>query len=285
MGLLALGGLWMAYVACLYLTGHSVTATVTGRDADGFCDVVWQDGSGVERSGEGECYDDEPIGSSLAVRVSGWPDPGDPDVPNAYLSVALVGGLPLVAAGVAGLRYQARRVAPAPELATPTASEAGLPAAGSVQRTAVALVRAGRRGWGLLASGLLGVGTAVALVAVVDAADADLRDCGVTTIGTILSVDPGGVGSTSAKRRCGSPPAGRPRHGRCLWVPTPTSTSRGRRSPSSTTCPRPNASPSTTCPTSRSGSGGRSGSPPRPAYGWPSWPSGTFAPGSGRVAS
>ena len=105
--LVAAGGLWIAYVACMYATGYSTTATVTSGDldlTDGFCPVVWVDPSQVVHSGEADCYD-EPAGSALGVRVTGWPDAGDPTMAGTYVAIAALFGLPPLAAGAWRLLY------------------------------------------------------------------------------------------------------------------------------------------------------------------------------------
>ncbi|MCA0144668.1 hypothetical protein [Blastococcus sp. LR1] len=102
--LLGLGGLWVAYCLSMYVTGYSASVEVVGGDGEGFCDVVWTDADGIERSGEADC-DDEPTGSLLDVRVTGWPDPGDPTTPGLYVGIALMVGLPPALVGGLRLLY------------------------------------------------------------------------------------------------------------------------------------------------------------------------------------
>jgi hypothetical protein len=97
-GLLAFGSLWLLFVACIFVTGYSTTVTVTGGAGDGFCDVVWEDPAGRRLSGESECSD-EPAGTRFDVRVSGWPDAGEPTLQETYLWLGLLLGLPPVALG------------------------------------------------------------------------------------------------------------------------------------------------------------------------------------------
>jgi hypothetical protein len=97
-GLLTLGGLWLLYVGCIFVTGYSTTVTVTGGAGDGFCDVVWEDPDGRRLEGEADCYD-EPPGTRFHVRVSGWPDAGEPTPQEIYLLLGLLFGLPPVALG------------------------------------------------------------------------------------------------------------------------------------------------------------------------------------------
>ncbi|SDN48393.1 DUF3592 domain-containing protein [Geodermatophilus sp. DSM 45219] len=189
-GSIALGALGLSFLASLYVTGYTATVTVTGGDGAGFCDVVWEDPSGRVLSGESDCYD-EPAGSRFQVRVSGWPDAGEPTLTETYVGLGLVLGLPPIAAGAARLWYLARRrtLVPMPHLATPSALEGGHGAALSVERTTADLARATRRAGAVAALGAAGACAVVALAAVEIAADEDLRAVGVTTVGTVLRVD------------------------------------------------------------------------------------------------
>ncbi len=102
--LVGAAALWLAYCASMFLTGYSTTVTVTGGDGEGFCDVVWGDPSGRPQQGEADCAD-EPAGTTLDVRVTGWPDPGDPTTPGLFVTIALMFAVPAGAAGVARLGY------------------------------------------------------------------------------------------------------------------------------------------------------------------------------------
>lgn len=189
-GSIALGVLGLSFFASLYVTGHTATVTVTGGDGAGLCDVVWEDPSGRVLSGESDCYD-EPAGSRFQVRVSGWPDAGEPALTETYVGLGSVLGLVPVAAGAARLLYLARRGPrePMPQLATPSAPDGGYGAAASVDRTATALTRVSWWSRGLLTLGASGACAVVVLTTVQDRADTELRDTGVTTVGTVQRVD------------------------------------------------------------------------------------------------
>ena len=190
-GGLTLGGLWLLFVGCLFVTGYWATVTVTGGAGDGWCAVVWEDPSGHVLDGEGECSD-EPPGSRFEVRVSGWPDPGEPTLPETYVGLGLFLGAPLVAVSAGRLVHLARRRRrPMPQLATAAVPEGGAGAL-SDQRTAAALTGARRRAWTLVGLGAVGACAVVALAAIEIEADEDLRAVGVTTVGTVLRVDPDG---------------------------------------------------------------------------------------------
>ena len=189
-GLFALCGLWVLFCACVYLTGYTATVTVTGGDGSGFCDVVWQDPSGATLRGESDCYD-EPVGSHFDVRVTGWPDAGDPTLSETYVGIALLFGLPLAAVGGVVLLLSTRqRVVALPHPATAVVSELRHEAALSVDRTSAALTRAGRKAGAVLALGIVGVCALAWLITVSAVADADLRENGITTVGTVIQVDP-----------------------------------------------------------------------------------------------
>jgi hypothetical protein len=174
----------------VYLTGYTATVTVTGGDGDGFCDVVWQDPAGATLRGESDCYD-EPVGSRFDVRVTGWVDAGDPTLTETYVGIALLFSLPLAAAGGMVLLLSRRqRVVTTPELATPPAFADGHDAAVSVERTSAAVTRDSRRAWAVLAVGIAGVGALAWLITVSAADDADLREKGITTLGTVMDVYP-----------------------------------------------------------------------------------------------
>jgi hypothetical protein len=102
--LLVLSGLWLAYCLSMFVTGYSARVTVTGGDGEGICDVVWRDAAGMTHRGEADCSD-EPSGSRLDVRVTGWPEPGDPTTPWMYVGIAAMVGLPPTAVGALRLRY------------------------------------------------------------------------------------------------------------------------------------------------------------------------------------
>ncbi len=181
--LLAFSGLWLAMCLSMYVTGYDATATVVGGDGQGFCEVVWEDRSGMEQSGEADC-DDDPVGSRLDVRVSGWPVPEDPSTPGLYAFVALVIAVPLGGVGCWRLLHVRNRsqVWPAPEdgpsfpLADPASAQA--------------LTRGRRGAWLLTGAGAVGVGLVLTVATVEISADDDLRAVGITTVGTILDVEP-----------------------------------------------------------------------------------------------
>lgn len=180
----------MLFVGCLYVTGYPATATVTGGEGNGFCDVVWEDPSGRLLSGESDCYD-EPPGSRFEIRVSGWPNPGEPTLLETYVGMGLLLGLPPVALGAGRLVQLAwrRRLPPAPHLETPIAPE-GSGGALADQRTVAALARVRRRAWLLAGAGIVGTCVLVGAFVTEIEADEDLRDVGVTTVGTVVQVEP-----------------------------------------------------------------------------------------------
>jgi hypothetical protein len=180
----------MLFVGCQFLTGYWATATVTGGAGDGFCDVVWVDPAGQRHSGESDCYD-EPAGNRFEVRVAGWPDAGEPALADTYAGMALLFGLPPFALGAGRLLQLTRRLRlpPLPHLATRMAPE-GDAGALADPRTVAALGRVRRRAW--LVAGLGTVGACVVLVIGAQEIEADenLRAVGVTTVGTVVQVDP-----------------------------------------------------------------------------------------------
>ena len=111
--LVAAAVLALAYSGCTYATGYSTTATVTGGDRepnDGLCPVVWEDPQQVPHSGEADCLDeasgtDDVSGTALDVRISGWPDSGDPSTPGLYAFMAIVLGGPPLTVGTWRLLY------------------------------------------------------------------------------------------------------------------------------------------------------------------------------------
>ncbi|MFD2091748.1 hypothetical protein [Blastococcus deserti] len=189
-GFLTLGGLWMLFVGCLFLTGYWTTVTVTGGSVEGFCDVVWEDPAGQRHDGESDCYN-EPPGSRFEVRVSGWPDAGEPTLTETYVGMGLVFGLPPFALGGGWLLHLARRrhEEPTPDLMTPPAARNGYGPALSTARTAAALRRATRRARRFLALGVAGWSAAVLIMVVQSDSDTSLRDTATTTVGTLASVD------------------------------------------------------------------------------------------------
>ena len=138
--------------------------------------------------------------------------------------------------GGARLLYLARRrQLSLPHLATPIAPAGGHGAASSVERTAAGLARATRLARATLALGVVGACGVVLTAAVEIGADEELREVGVTTVGTVLRVDPDGAlspGGASVR----SPRSGTPGHGTSRSAATPTTTSRDR---SSTWCTTP----------------------------------------------
>jgi hypothetical protein len=179
----------MLFVGCQFLTGYWATVTVTSGSGDGFCDVVWKDPAGQRHSGESDCYD-QPAGDRFEVRVSGWPDAGDPALAETYVGVGLLIGLPPLVVGGGRLLQLAwrRRLPPAPHLATPTALDGG--GALADERTPAALARVRRRAWLLAGLGAVGISIVGVLMALEIEADDDLRAVGVTTVGTVLDVEP-----------------------------------------------------------------------------------------------
>jgi Protein of unknown function (DUF3592) len=155
----------MLFSGCLYVTGYSATATVTGGAGNSSCDVVWEDPSGRRLSGESDCYD-EPQGSRFEVRVSGWPD-----------------------AGRLLLLAWRRRTPPLSYLAT-TLAPNGSGGALADPRTAAALRPVRRRAWVLAGLGAAGIGGVVLTASVEIGADDELRRAGVTTVGTVVEIDP-----------------------------------------------------------------------------------------------
>ncbi|UOX99857.1 DUF3592 domain-containing protein [Blastococcus sp. PRF04-17] len=189
-GFLTLGSLWMLLVGCLFLTGYWATVTVTDGAGAGFCDVVWEDPSGRRLSGESDCHD-EPPGSRFEVRVSGWPDAGEPTLTGTYVGMGLAVGLPPSILGGGRLVQLAwrRRLRSAPELETRTALE-GFGRALEDPRTATAMRQARRRAWALAGLGAVGIGGVVVAFSVDIGADDELRRTGVTTVGTVEWVEP-----------------------------------------------------------------------------------------------
>jgi hypothetical protein len=181
----------MLFIGCLYVTGYSATATVTGGVGNGYCDVVWEDPSGHRLRGESDCYD-EPPGSRFHVRVSGWPYAGEPTLTEAYVGMALVFGLPPFAVGAGRLLQLAwrRRRPPMPHLATAPATERSGAALGD-PRTAAALRRVRGRAWALAGLGAAGIAGIVLSAAGDIGADDELRRTGVTTVGTVVEIDLG----------------------------------------------------------------------------------------------
>jgi hypothetical protein len=212
-GALTVGGLWMLFVGCLFLTGYWATATVTGGTGDGFCDVVWEDMSGQQQRGESEC-DDQPTGSRFEVRVSGWPDAGEPTLPGTYAGIGLALGLPPFAGGAARLIQLAwrRRTPPLSHLAT-TPAPKGSRGALADPRTAAALRRASRPAWALAGLGAAGISGIVLTASVEIGADDELRRAGVTTVGTVVEIDPDSLwdaGSASVRFTAGDDTWSRP---------------------------------------------------------------------------
>jgi hypothetical protein len=212
-GFLTLGVLWMLFVGCLFLTGYRATVTVTGGSGDGFCDVVWEDPSGRRLTGESDCYD-EPAGSRFEVRVSGWPDAGEPTLTETYVGMGLALGLPPSVLGAGRLTQLAwrRRLPTAPHLETAMATE-GSGGALADPRTAAALRPARRRARVLAGLGAAGIGGVVLTASVEIGADDELRRSGVTTVGTVVEIDPDSLwdaGSASVHFTAGGDARSRP---------------------------------------------------------------------------
>jgi Protein of unknown function (DUF3592) len=184
----AAGGLWMLFVGCIFVTGYWATVTVTGGAGDGFCDVVWEDPAGGLRDGESDCYD-EPAGSRFEVRVSGWPDAGEPTLVGTYVGMGLVFGLPPFLLGGGRLLQLARRRRQELHDGTATARHAHAEEVAD-ERTVQALEQERRWAWLVTGVGALGVGLVLTVMVVEIRADDDLRAVGVTTVGTVLEVEP-----------------------------------------------------------------------------------------------
>ncbi|GAB4082548.1 hypothetical protein GCU67_11280 [Modestobacter muralis] len=115
--LIAAAALGIAYPAWSFTTGYSATATVVAGDRDlddGLCPVVWEDRQQVLHTGEADCLDDatgddDVPGTPLDVRVSGWPDGGDPSTPGLYVFIALLLGGPPLTVGAWRLLYLRNR--------------------------------------------------------------------------------------------------------------------------------------------------------------------------------
>jgi hypothetical protein len=189
-GVMAVGVLFMLFVGCLFLTGYWTTVTVTGGAGDGFCDVVWEDPAGRPHSGESDCYD-EPLGSRFEARVSGWPDAGEPTLVDTYLGMGLLFGLPPFLLGGGRLLQLARRRRRLPGLPGETSmARHARGAEVADERTVRALRRERRWAWFLTGVGAIGVGLVLTVMVVEIDADDDLRAVGVTTVGTVLEVEP-----------------------------------------------------------------------------------------------
>jgi hypothetical protein len=173
---------------------------VVGGDGEGFCEVVWEDRTGIDRSGEADCADD-PVGAVLDVRVSGWPMPEDPSTPGLYLLVALAIGVPPAVVGgwrLLHLRYGNHAwLPPAPEGPSAAAADPGASLTSSRER---------RWAWLLTGLGATGIGLVLTVAVVEIDADDELRAVGITTVGTVLSVEPDEVwdaGSASVRFTAG----------------------------------------------------------------------------------
>jgi hypothetical protein len=115
----------------------------------------------------------------------------------------VVGAVPFLTAGVLRLRVVARRRRANAALhrlarAASRHTVAVRTPASEVERTATALIRSRRWAWAVVAVGLVGVVAAIALGAVMDAADRELRAAGITTVGTVVEVHPDRKWSTGA---------------------------------------------------------------------------------------
>ncbi len=208
-GALILGTVWMLAAVCMFVTGYTTTVTVIGGDGEGFCDVVWEAPSGGRLSGEADCYD-EPAGSRFDVRVTGWPDAGEPTLVETYLGVGLLFGLPPFALGAGRLvqlhlrRRAVARTASAVRPRRPGAAAPEPPGAPALagDRTATAVGGARRRAWALLALGAVSACGLVAVGTVLDRMDAEFMAAGVRTTGTVVQVDEnfrGNSGSASVR--------------------------------------------------------------------------------------
>jgi hypothetical protein len=184
--ILVLGVLYLGCYGLMTATGYPATATVTGGDGEGFCDVTWEDSAGRPQSGETDCSD-EPAGTTFDVLVSGWPFPGSPGTPGEIVFEALVVGLPVC--GLAGgrllyLRRRASRCA--------GHGPAGQPyvAAAEASSTAWALRRESRRTWAALVVGVICLAGFVVAVTVVEDRNTELRQSGGQTVGTVAELHP-----------------------------------------------------------------------------------------------
>ena len=196
----AVSGLWMLFVGCIFVTGYWATVTVTGGAGDGFCDVVWEDPAGQARSGESDCYD-EPAGSRVDVRVSGWPDADEPTLVGTYVGMGLLFGLPPFLLGGGRLLQLARRRRQDLHDGMSTARHDRASQLAD-ERTIRALDQERRWAWLVTGVGTLGVGLVLTVMIVEIEADDELRAVGVTTVGTVLEVDPDtGMNAGSASVR------------------------------------------------------------------------------------
>jgi hypothetical protein len=178
------------YLGCYGLmtaTGYQATATVTGGDGEGFCDVTWEDSAGRQHRDETDCSD-EPVGSTFDVLVSGWPFPGSPGTPLTIAVEALVVGLPVCVLAGGRLLYLRRRAA----RWTAAQGPAGHPyvAAAEASATAWALTRDSRRTWAALVLGVICLAGFVVAVTVVEDRNAELRQSGDQAVGTVAELYP-----------------------------------------------------------------------------------------------
>ena len=110
---LVLAGIWAAAWVLLVVGGETVSATVTGGDGEGTCDVSWSDG-GTQRSGQVDC-NDEPVGTPRTVWLLGWPITGEPMDPGWTTGSVLGLGAAVALPGAVSILRSRRSRAVAPE--------------------------------------------------------------------------------------------------------------------------------------------------------------------------
>jgi hypothetical protein len=118
---LGLAGLWLLWWVWVVVGGETVTATVTGGDGEGTCEVTWSAPAGARNSGEVDC-DDEPAGSSRTVWVLGWPVAGDPEDPAWTVGGALILGSAVALPGAVSLfrsRWRPPQISPSRQYPLP----------------------------------------------------------------------------------------------------------------------------------------------------------------------
>jgi hypothetical protein len=191
---LTVAGLWVAFVLLLAFDGYTAQASVLRSDGGWTCTVTWHDPRGVSQRDDTDCFG-ESTGSTVEILVP-WGDfRGAVTTRPTLAMVGTVGATPLCAVGAVRLRLVSRRRRSNAALlrlageATGDSAADREPASG-VQRTAVALARDRRRAWAVLAVGATSVVATIGLGTVIDRADRELQEGGVTTVGTVVAVHP-----------------------------------------------------------------------------------------------
>jgi hypothetical protein len=181
LAILVLGVLYLGCYGLMAATGYPATATVTAGDGEGFCDVNWEDGAGRQHRDEIGC-DDEPVGTTVDVLVSGWPLPGWPATPAMIVFEALVVGLPMCGFAGGRLLYLRRRA--------PRWTGVGLaePCAAEASATVWALTRESRRTTAAFVLGVLGLVAFLVAVTVVENRNEALRQSGGQAVGTVAEL-------------------------------------------------------------------------------------------------